>query len=145
MANKKINEIFNRFIPDDDMRIIGQAEVSDLQISREDREIFINAKFEQYIKPNKILEYAKKVAVSYEIAELHINQSFNAECFKAEYIYDIFETLRKTVSTVNGFLENCECDLEDNNINISLCHGGAELLKQTRCDIEISHLVFKQF
>jgi DNA polymerase-3 subunit alpha (Gram-positive type) len=145
MANKRINDLFNRFIPDENMKLIGEAEVTDLKIFREDREISIDAIFEQYINPDKISEYASLVAENYELAELCISPSFKPECFKVEYIHDIIQILKKTLSTVNGFLEGCECELEDNTLNIRLFNGGAAILTQTRCDIEISHLVFKQF
>jgi DNA polymerase-3 subunit alpha (Gram-positive type) len=145
MANKNINEIFNRFIPDDDLKIVGEAEVADIKINREDKEINVDAIFEQYISFEKITQYAKQVLEIYELSAFHIFPSFKPECFKVEYIYDIFQILKKTISTVNGFLDGCKCELEDNTLNISLFNGGAELLIQTRCDTEISHLVFEQF
>ena len=145
MANKKINEIFNRFIADDDLKIVGEAEVTDVKIYREEKEINVDASFEQYISFEITSQYERQISEKYELSAFHIFPSFKPECFKVEYIYDIIQILKKTISTVNGFLDCCKCDLEENTLNINLFHGGAELLIQTRCDIEISHLVFKQF
>lgn len=144
--NRSVTQIFTRADPNGKVAdILEKTNIIEMSMSREDRKIFIIAQFER-IAPFKLLsEYEIQAAKVYRLNSIKISPRYDGSIFCEQSFFEIIEELKTTHSTINGFFDGSKCEIDGDTLHIKLKNGGAEILKSSRCDSEISRLISEQY
>jgi len=92
--------------------------------------------------PNDIIESAEQeLAVRLELQSVRILCRYAPELLNTENLRNLFAVLRRDIPMINGFLEDSELVLQDQKLQITLAHGGADILEQTHFCTELARAV----
>jgi DNA polymerase-3 subunit alpha (Gram-positive type) len=146
MSGKSIAQIFGRFTPAREItKLIASGEILDMKMSREGREIEIVVSFPQTVPFHMITLYAAGAARTYKLNKVIIFPRYDGSLFDEKAFFEIIKELKRTVSTTNGFFENCNIEIDGETLHIMLRHGGTQILCDSHCDTEISRLISEQY
>lgn len=74
-----------------------------------------------------------------------ISPRYNSSLFTPEYFSQLLITLRQRIPALNGTFNDCNVKYRNNNLNITIKHGGGAILKAKKFDKELINLVKEQF
>ena len=121
------------------------GELLDISANIEKRTLSLNASFpvpfSYSVKQNFISEL-KKI---FELNSVVFEYSFPPESLSSSSLALIVPELSKIIPSVNGFLNDAEYSVNDNEITISLVHGGKEILDKYEADKKLVLLLKKRF
>ncbi len=142
--NVKIDEFFKDFcfeIPPS----VGSGELYKLTYSENLKNMDFYANFVSLVPYRDILEFESQAANSIKIDRLRLHPRYDSSLFSLDCLDDLILRLKRDVSVVNGFLDNAEFSINGANLEISLKHGGRDML--TRCEFsrQFSQLIYNQF
>ena len=99
-----------------------------MDIDSKNRMLKIDVAFSQPVKRLTLFEIEKKLQNSkLNLYKVSINPSFPSETFFAEYYNDLIQQISKETKSVCGILKDSFATLNENNLEISLAHGGKNL------------------
>lgn len=146
MAPRSLNNIFNKYNPSEESKgVFAGCEIVDITMAKEEREIKVTASFKAPVSTKILWTYEREVAAEYNLNSLRISPKYPSDTFTVEYFYELVKQLKKIVPFINGFLDDCECELDGDELKITLTHGGMDLLQETSSDKDISNLIYDQF
>ncbi|HEX2938161.1 MAG TPA: PolC-type DNA polymerase III [Ruminiclostridium sp.] len=146
MAEKSITQIFGRVSPEEDSaELLNNTKILEMTMSREDRGIEIAVHFNKIAPFSLLRSFELKAAKTYNLNSVKINPRYDGELFCEQSFFEIIEQLKKTIATINGFFNESVCEIDGETLRIKLKNGGADILKSSRCDSEISRLISEQY
>ena len=140
-------DIFGEFItekqPDKD---ILNAEVVKAKLDEINRTLELYMVFPKLVERPKFF-YAEKLLKSSDffLSKVLIKPKFPKEIFKADYFQDLVMQLKRDNATLNGFFDNANAVLDNNDLIINLKHGGLDFLKNKNIDKEIYNIIKQEF
>lgn len=141
----KFCSVFNNFLNEDELALFGDAEVTSLTVYRDNRKMALGLYFDKLVDYDCIQGLQNNLRQRLQLNDVEINTKFDIRLFDTDEIGTILSKIRITKPLVNGFFEDVEAKLEDNNIIICLKKGGKELLENEKIDREIAKLLDEQF
>ena len=117
-----------------------------MDIDSKNRMLKIDVAFSQPVKRLTLFEIEKKLQNSkLNLYKVSINPSFPSETFFAEYYNDLIQQISKETKSVCGILKDSFATLNENNLEISLAHGGKNILLDKKFDKSLQGLIKKEF
>ena len=117
-----------------------------MDIDSKNRMLKIDVAFSQPVKRLTLFEIEKKLQNSkLNLCKVSINPSFPSETFFAEYYNDLIQQISKETKSVCGILKDSFATLNENNLEISLAHGGKNILLDKKFDKSLQGLIKKEF
>lgn len=103
------------------------------------------ALFQNIIPANDIFLFESSVSKAIGTESIKLNPRYEKSLFNLMYIPELVELLKRDISVVNGFLNDADIQLDGNNLNIKLMHGGYDMLKRCNFNSAFSQLIYNQF
>jgi DNA polymerase-3 subunit alpha (Gram-positive type) len=142
----KLTGIFSRCkVPEKYRKAFEDAQTGRMDMSREGREVRVEAKFAELVPVRQIHDFEKCAREVYDLSDVKIEPKFSSELFTLDYFPELVEELRRRVSVVNGFLDRCRVKQEDGKLEITLLCGGADILRGAGCGDALSRLISEWF
>ncbi len=145
---KTFGEFFGAYINTSNLpTCISKGNISLLKIDAKNRIIAINVAFPSLVE-RRVLYAVEKSIVSCKrlnLSQAQIIPSFPQNSFTAEYYQSIVLELQRCEASINGILKGSTAKLENDNMVISLLHGGIDLLKAHHIGELISKMIFDEF
>lgn len=117
-----------------------------MDIDSKNRMLKIDVAFSQPVKRLTLFEIEKKLQNSkLNLYKVSINPFFPSETFFAEYYNDLIQQISKETKSVCGILKDSFATLNENNLEISLAHGGKNILLDKKFDKSLQGLIKKEF
>ncbi len=136
---------FSNYISEEDLAVIGYAEIVSLKIRRASRTVEIGILSDSIIDYSVIDSAQKSIAQNMQLKKAVINTQYDKSLFDTDNIEKIISPIRLTHPVVNGFFDGAESELEDGILTVFLKMGGKEILENQKIDKEISALIYKEF
>ncbi|HBI85701.1 MAG TPA: PolC-type DNA polymerase III [Ruminococcus sp.] len=76
-----------------------------------------------------------------QLESVRILCRYPAETFSEAVLPDLFQSLKRDIPMINGFLEGAGLTLQDRTLSLELQHGGADILERTHFREELSRAV----
>ncbi len=80
-----------------------------------------------------------------ELNKVEIIPKFNPSLFTADYFDEILLILKERIPALNGTFKDCQVQFKDNNLAITIKHGGGTILRAKKFDKELIGLVDRLF
>lgn len=144
--SKSIPQIFVKAAPKGETaEILSNTKILEMSISREDRQIDVTAQFDKIIPFSLLHQYEIDVAKAYGLNAIKIYPRYDSSLFCERSFFEVIEQLKASIATINGFFNGSECEADGDILRIKLKNGGADILKSSHCDSEISRLISEQY
>ncbi|MDD6097482.1 MAG: PolC-type DNA polymerase III [Oscillospiraceae bacterium] len=142
--NVKISEFlkdFNAEIPDS----VRDGEIFKLTYSEKLEHISFFALFQSVIPAEDIFTFEKAVESAVNVEQIRLFCRYSPELFGMNCYEPLIQLLKRDVSVVNGFLDGAKAHLSEDTMEISLSHGGRDILEKADFCRKLSQLIYNQF
>lgn len=99
-----LKDVFGGLI-DDSFITVSEGEVLALDISRENAEVFVTAKFGQLLNRSVIADFEKHITKVMELRCFRLFPKYTPDMLCAEYFPQLVERLKTTAKVVNGYFD----------------------------------------
>lgn len=132
---------FNVAIPEN----ISKGSVYKITYTVDMRSFSFYLKFNELIDFESIITFENSLRKSLAVEKVNIYCYYPSELFTVEYFDVLKNKLKRKLSAVNGFLDDCNVSIDGDTINIELKNGGYDLLKKSHFCRELSGLINQEF
>ena len=139
-----LKDVFGGLI-DDSFITVSEGEVLALDISRENAEVFVTAKFGQLLNRSVIADFEKHITKVMELRCFRLFPKYTPDMLCAEYFPQLVERLKTTAKVVNGYFDRAEASFSEGVCTINLKNGGAEILQKAQVDSALAKLIAEEF
>lgn len=146
MNSVEFSAFFKEFIKDEQLlAAFKDGELIDISADYEKRSLEATASFKQFINPDFFCELVKALKAELNLINVIIDYSFPPDSFSVDALPCLASELKTIIPAANGFLDGAEYDLNDGSVNITLSHGGADILKKSHADELLRRIIFERF
>ncbi|MBQ6816488.1 MAG: PolC-type DNA polymerase III [Clostridia bacterium] len=129
MASAKFLDLLGEYLPDDILKYFEYANIIGCELLDNSRTLTANIYSEVYIE-NKIIKTAENaVATKLSLNKVEFKPSFAKTALSSSVCADIANYLRTKNVLLNGYFNDAEYILNENNLNIKLKYGGLNAIK----------------
>lgn len=125
---------------------ILNAEVVRVKLDKVNRILELYMVFPKLVERPKLF-YTEKLlkASDFFLSRVVIKPKFPKEIFRVDYFQDLVLQLKREIATLNGFFDGAEASLNNDELTVSLKHGGYDFLKNKNINKEISDIIKREF
>lgn len=109
------------------------------------RSVSFYMKFSELIDMKSLMDFENSLRVGFAVEKINILCFYPSEKFTLDYFSVLRDKLKRKISAVNGFLDDCNVSLEDGVINVELKNGGYDLLVKSKFCENMSALIRQEF
>ena len=109
--------------------------------TEEKNEILINLAMDELCSAAEILAAEGKISAAAAGARARIYPSYPEALYTPDYISEVMALMKDRNGAVNGYLDNAEINDDGENCEISLKHGGREMLMQMGINTSIERMI----
>ncbi len=141
----KFYEAFSGYVNDEDLQLLGMAEISGFTVIKEKRAV------ETKLLCNTLVDYSvidraqEELRAALRLKRMTFYIKYNKSLFDINEIEKILSPIKYKNSVTNGFFDGAEAELEDGVLTVCLKKGGKEILETQNIDREISRLIYDEF
>ncbi len=121
--NESLLFFIGDYIDPEMQSVFGRAQVLNVRL-RDDRELFIEARFSVYAGYRMVKKAAHKVRVALGLESVTITERYSPEDFDARCVPDLIEYLKEKKAASNGFLDSAQFDFDENELVFHIDKGG---------------------
>ncbi len=134
---------FNVEIPND----FKTGEIYKITYSVDLSSINFYVKFKKIIPFNNLCEFEKNLQEKFKVEKINVKCKYEDGVFCIECIPELLNKLKRKISVINGFLDDCGVKFEEdkNELEIELKNGGYDLLMKSDFCSELSKLIENEF
>ncbi|MBR6420636.1 MAG: PolC-type DNA polymerase III [Oscillospiraceae bacterium] len=103
--------------------------------------LYLETEYDAPVPFDALTEAESELAQRLKLQSLRILCRYPAACFSADVLPELFRSLRRDLPMINGFLEDAGLTLSGALLQISLMHGGADILENTNFRDELARAV----
>lgn len=132
---------YNTEIPDS----IRCGEIFRLTYSDKLDHITFYANYEKLVPSEDIFLFEKTVEEVFQVEKMRLSCRYPSEIFGMDCYHELLKLLKRDVSVVNGFLDDADVRMSEGRIDISIVHGGLDILNKFDFCGRFSRLIYNQF
>ncbi len=87
----------------------------------------------------------KSIKEKFGLKSVEIEPHFKNCRFSEDYYPSLVDAVYEKAAASRGFLDDSECEYENNTLTVSLAYGGADILTSEKCDSYMERLVKERF
>lgn len=134
----KLSELFDGLtLPES----VAAGTVLKIVYTEQKNEILINLGLDALSPAAEILAAEGQISSAASGAAARIYPSYPESLYTADYISEVMALLKDRNGAVNGYLDNAEISDDGENCEISLKHGGREMLLQMGINTSIERMI----
>ena len=134
MAKPPVVEIFGKCFSKEIMTILSNSILEECKLDLEDRKISLTIVSENYIERETQLNILNSLKNSLQLVNCDITYNFPLQAFCEKACEDIVTELRLKNAAINGYFAEAEYEINENNVVITLKHGGYDTLCELNVD-----------
>ena len=142
-----VNNIFSQYISTESVDpVILNSGVENIIINSKNRTLLFTLKCDSFVEGKAVKNLIDELMNSgLELNRVNIVPRFSPSAFGVHCFDQLLSIMKERIPALNGTFKDCEVRYENNNLNITIKHGGGNLLKMKKFDKELSNLVYEQF
>ena len=148
MAERKLGDIFKRFIPlGIHKEIFETATDVKVRLDKEIRIAEVRCTLPKLYKKKDLYELEGEIARTYELTQMRILPQYPEELFTTDYIPEVLAEAARVGVVINGFFNRYELETEEDvlRLKIPFTHGGISLLDLAKTGDVISGIIHSEF
>ncbi|MDD4699035.1 MAG: PolC-type DNA polymerase III [Oscillospiraceae bacterium] len=144
MSSAKIKDIFGG-ITDSVQNNFSDGLVLCCNIELKSRNLVMSCSFSSYVTCDSLLDAKNKLCNGLSLSKVSITERYPAEAFNIKAAEDIVSEIRRQNAVLNGFFNNAEYRIQNNELIITLKFGGYELIASSDFEKKFISIVKNRF
>lgn len=125
--------------------VVAEGEVCSMEIHRTSRVLRLQAAFGDLVPRKELSALEQALTTGLQLKQLRLSPRFPQERLCKDYIIQILEELKRRDKSLTGCFQDASVCLEDEQLTVTLVHGGFELLKARHADRVLQRMVQEEF
>ncbi len=144
---KTFSDFFKNYTDADKLpESIAQSEILTVKIDSVMRTMDIFVKCSQMAERTALFEAETIIRTSLlNLSKCLIHPRYDSSLFHIDYYDDLILEMKRRYATLNGTLNESTAELKDNELVITLQHGGKEILDQQKFGQNLAQLIHEEF
>ena len=141
----KFANFFSEYVNNDVLGELGSGDITSFTVSRENRTLEIGLSLDRFVLADYITSAEQSIAREIELKKVSILPKFYNSSYSVDNIENILKYASRQTPIINGFFDNAEAEVEDNQLTIFLKKGGKDILEQKGVDKLILNMLYDLF
>jgi len=124
---------------------VRSGEIYKLTYSEKLDNINFFAHFAELLPAEDIFAFEKSVESAIRVDRVRLNCRYAPELFSRDYYGELIKLLKRDIPILNGFLDGADVNFSSGKIDITLSHGGLEMLEGAGFQRKFSQMIYNQF
>ena len=145
---KSLNSVLGKYINFENYQrkeIINESTIDSMDIDLVNRELSFSANFSDTIPKQVIFDIEKDLKASLNLKSIKLRPHFPKDKFDCEYYSETIKELAKNNAAIVGIIKDSKAQIKDDELVISLKHGGHDLLIDKKIDKKIRDIIKEEF
>lgn len=126
-------------------RVINESTIGSMDIDLDNRNLAMSVSFPDTIPKQVVFDIEKNLKTSLNLKSIKIKSRFPKEKFNCEYYSETIKELSKNNAAIVGIVKDSEAHIKNEDLIISLKHGGHNLLIDKKIDKKIKDIIKEEF
>ncbi len=138
--------LFGDWLNEEEQSLLpADTEVRQVQLSKAQRSMSLALFFPCLVTGHTVEKAQQALQNALQLSAVQIDVSMPPQCFSEGYLGTLIREVNAAIAASNGFFKDCTCRLQENDLVITLTHGGADILRDCKCDAFIERLIAQRF
>lgn len=120
---------------------VGGGDLLSILCDESDKSMILQLESDRLIPYGELFNAGKAIKEYLGVPSVRIYPKYDSELFNKEYLYDIFEIMKSQFGVINGYMDDAQINDDGDTFEVTLTHGGYDLLINQRIDREIEKFV----
>lgn len=145
MADNDFLSFFGSAVADELKPQFEGCAVEECDINKADGKMKITVNSGSVISFMVFRSVIKSIKEKFGLKSVEIEPHFKNCRFSEAYYPSLVDAVYEKTAASRGFLDDSECEYENNTLTVSLAYGGADILTSEKCDSYMEKLVKERF
>ncbi|MBQ3870899.1 MAG: PolC-type DNA polymerase III, partial [Clostridia bacterium] len=148
MANKKLSEIFGKYIPNDrdEQKLLSDGVCLSTKIDQDKKNFLITAKFSRLYGKKELYKTEENIRAFYNMQSVRISPKYPEELFSARYLQEIFIEASTRKALTRGLIINYEAEIgEQIDIYVHQTSSAMALIENSDAASAVSQIIEEEF
>lgn len=142
---KSLNSVLGKYINLEKYQAINESMIDSMDIDLVNRTLFLSANFSDTIPKQVVFDIEKDLKASLNLNSIKLRTHFPKDKFDCEYYSETIKELAKNNAAIVGIIKDSKAHIKDDDLIISLKHGGHNLLIDKKIDKKIKDIIKEEF
>ena len=126
--------------------ILTAATVESIKNCAEKRNLTLTVRFDRLVSARVLTAICAVLCGALGgTVQVEIHPKFDGALLSGKYASELIAYLKKQVAVANGFLDDSEWDFTENEITVTLQHGGKSILEEAHCASVLENCIASRF
>lgn len=125
--------------------VLDTAVVEGVENHTETRVLIVTVRFDRLVSARTLDAVCAVLSGYLGTVQVELRPKFPKELLTAKYVSELVLYLKKQVAVANGFLDDSEWDFHENQITVTLQHGGKSILDGANCARVLENVISDRF
>lgn len=126
--------------------ILTAATVERIENCAEQRILTLTVRFDRLVSARSLAAVCAVLCGALGgTVQVEIQPKFDGALLSGKYASELIAYLKKQVAVANGFLDDSEWDFAENEITVTLQHGGKSILEEAHCAAVLENCIVSRF
>ncbi|MGN0561495.1 MAG: PolC-type DNA polymerase III [Candidatus Fimenecus sp.] len=126
--------------------ILTAATVERIENCAEKRALTLTVRFDRLVSARSLAAVCAVLCGALSgTVQVEIQPKFDGALLSGKYASELIAYLKKQVAVANGFLDDSEWDFAENEITVTLQHGGKSILEEAHCAAVLENCIASRF
>lgn len=126
--------------------VLAAAGVESIENCTEKRVLTLTVRFDRLVSARSLAAICAVLCGALGgTVQVEIHPKFDGALLSGKYVSELIAYLKKQVAVANGFLDDSEWDFAENEITVTLQHGGKSILEEAKCAAVLENCIASRF
>lgn len=126
--------------------ILTAATVESIKNCAEKRNLTLTVRFDRLVSAQSLTAICAVLCGALGgTVQVEILPKFDGALLSGKYASELIAYLKKQIAVANGFLDDSEWDFSENEITVTLQHGGKSILEEAHCAAVLENCIASRF
>ena len=146
MNQRSFGALFGPYLPSDSLsQAMADGIVENMDMHHATRRIVVDVHFDTYVPPAELRMVEQKLLAPLQLQGAVIRPHYASALFTVERCAELVECLKADNVAVNGTFDDAVYAIDGDVLQVTLSHGGLNILQATGADHQLQQLIYQQF
>jgi hypothetical protein len=146
MGERTFGALFAPYLPADDaLGVLTAGEIENMEMHHDSRRLTVVVRFDAFVSAEPLFAAETALARAFGLQSVSVYPRFPADALTQDSFPSLVAYLKRQNVAVNGTFADAQFALEGDTLRVTFSHGGVNILRTTKADVQLKALIFEQY